>query len=68
MRVLVTGGLGFIGSHVVDQLLVAGGDEVVVLDSLDPAAHAVDARRRSIPAADVRIAAARRRRGARSTR
>ncbi len=38
MRVLVTGGLGFIGSHVVDDL-VTRGDEVVVLDSLDPAAH-----------------------------
>ena len=38
MRVLVTGGAGFIGSHVVDALVV-GGHDVVVLDSLDPAAH-----------------------------
>lgn len=39
MRVVVTGGAGFIGSHIVDELL-RGGHEVIVVDDLDPAAHA----------------------------
>ncbi len=38
MRVLVTGGAGFIGSFVVDTL-ADDGHEVVVIDNLDPAAH-----------------------------
>jgi dTDP-glucose 4,6-dehydratase len=38
MRVLVTGGAGFIGSHFVKRL-VARGEEVVVLDALTYAAH-----------------------------
>ena len=35
MRVIVTGGAGFIGSHLTDALL-ARGDEVAVLDDLSP--------------------------------
>jgi dTDP-L-rhamnose 4-epimerase len=38
-RVLVTGGAGFVGSHVADRLL-ARGVEVVVLDALLASAHA----------------------------
>ena len=41
-RILVIGGAGFIGSHVVDEL-VAVGDEVRVLDLLHPLAHAAAA-------------------------
>jgi len=38
MRILVTGGAGFIGSHTCDRLL-ALGHEVIVLDALTPPVH-----------------------------
>ena len=48
MRVLITGGAGFIGSHIVDRLLAAGHDVLIVDDlstgkisNLDPRAELV---------------------------
>ena len=38
MKVLVTGGSGFIGSHVVDQLL-ADGHEIRIFDMVYPNWH-----------------------------
>ena len=48
MRILVTGGAGFIGGHIVEAAVARGWD-VVVLDSLDPSVHPV--LRPSIPGA-----------------
>jgi UDP-glucose 4-epimerase len=33
-RVLVTGGAGFVGSYIVDQLLAVGCGEIVVIDNM----------------------------------
>lgn len=57
MRVLLTGGAGFIGQHVHHQL-VAEGHEVVVLDSFRPDVHAhKPASRPGLIVGDVRDAA-----------
>ena len=38
MRVFITGGAGFIGSHLCDAL-ISRGDEVVILDNLSTGSH-----------------------------
>lgn len=46
-RALVTGGAGFIGSHLVDRLMDEGGWEVTVVDNFDPY-YSPDLKRRNI--------------------
>ena len=45
MRVLVTGGAGFIGSHVTDALL-ARGDEAIVVDAFSDFLYPAERKRR----------------------
>jgi nucleoside-diphosphate-sugar epimerase len=59
MRVLITGGAGFIGSHLADMLL-AEGHSVRVVDNLDPQVHPDGARPACLnPEAEVSVADAR---------
>jgi len=54
MRVVVTGGAGFIGSHVVDAL-VARGDEVAVIDSLATGKRENVSERATLHVQDIRV-------------
>jgi len=53
-KVLITGGAGFIGSHLADELL-AHGYRVRVLDSLDPQVHGEGRRRPEYLAKEVEL-------------
>jgi dTDP-L-rhamnose 4-epimerase len=54
MHILITGGAGFIGSHLADELLQRG-HRVRALDSLDPQVHGADVARPRYLDADVEL-------------
>ena len=43
MKILVTGGAGFIGSHLIDDLLNKN-HEIIVYDNLEPQVHGLNAK------------------------
>src|SRR5256885_10221421 len=43
VKILIVGGAGFLGAHVVRRCLAEPGHEVTVLDSLEPELHATTA-------------------------
>ena len=38
MKILITGGLGFLGSHLAEELINLG-HKVIIIDKLDPKVH-----------------------------